>query len=245
MSKIHSLRTLPLLLLAVFFLPLFRFSKAQCPNLLWSDEFDGSALNTTDWTPMVGDGCDLGICGWGNNEWEYYESETNFEVSDGTLKIIARYDSTTQQYTSARLRSLGKQDFDLRKPVRIEARIKVPQNSQGLWPAFWMLPSNIPLDSWPVGGEIDIMEFIGREPNHTYGVIHYGKLWNDKSYRGSYMKYPGHVGDDFRVFSIDKYPDKITYSVDGYRFQAYTKGRYWSRRQDLYSCFSFESHVSN
>lgn len=200
--------------------------KAQCPDLIWSDEFDGSDLDDTKWTPMVGNGCEYGVdvCGWGNNEWQTYTSGGNLEVSDGTLKIAARYDANSDSYTSARIRSLGKADFDMSRPLRVEARIKVPKESQGLWPAFWMLPSERELTSWPLGGEIDLMEFIGREPNHTYGVHHYGKLWNDKSAQGGYLRYPDHAGEDFRVFTMDKTPNTLTYSVDGYVFQSFTKG---------------------
>jgi hypothetical protein len=35
-------------------------TQAQCPELIWSDEFDGTDLDDTKWSPMVGDGCDLG-----------------------------------------------------------------------------------------------------------------------------------------------------------------------------------------
>lgn len=144
-----------------------RTASAQCHELLWSEEFDGSALDTTKWTPQVGDGCDLEICGWGNNEWQSYTAAEgiNYEVSGGTLKIAAIQQGG--DYTSARIRSLGKADFDLRQPLYIESRIKVPKNSQGLWPAFWMLPSEMELGTWPLGGEIDIMEFIGKEPNNV------------------------------------------------------------------------------
>jgi beta-glucanase (GH16 family) len=111
----------------------------------------------------VGDGCDQGanMCGWGNNEWQYYTEGENVEVSDGTLKITAKYDESSDVYTSARITSLSKADFDLTGMLRFEARIRVPYDSQGLWPAFWMLPSLTELSSWPLGGEIDIMEFIG------------------------------------------------------------------------------------
>jgi beta-glucanase (GH16 family) len=147
-------------------------SVQQCPTLLWSDEFDGTALDETKWTPQVGDGCDLGadLCGWGNAEGEYYRSE-NIEVSDGMLKIHARQEQYgSREYTSARIRSLGKYDVDMTSQttarIRLEARIKVPPGN-GLWSAFWMLNSQMELNTWPLGGELDIMECIGREPNNV------------------------------------------------------------------------------
>jgi len=144
-------------------------SQAQCPQLIWSDEFDGDQLDATKWTPQIGDGSTLGddLIGWGNNELQYYRRE-NIEVSQGTLKIHARQENFQNwQYTSARIRSLGLFDVDLASGandrLRLEARIKVPAG-MGLWSAFWMLNSQTELTTWPIGGEIDIMEHIGREP---------------------------------------------------------------------------------
>lgn len=103
----------------------------------------------------------------GNAEAEYYRAE-NAVVSNSTLKIIAKQQEFGgRAYTSARIRSLGLVDVDLTQPfLRLEARIKVPAG-KGMWPAFWMLPSNYEVSQWPLGGEIDIMEFIGREPNNV------------------------------------------------------------------------------
>jgi beta-glucanase (GH16 family) len=96
-------------------------------------------------------------------------------VSNGTLKVIAKQEEFGGLgYTSARLRTLGLVDIDLTQSrLRLEARIKVPYGaSKGLWPAFWMLPSNFETSQWPLGGEIDIMEFIGREPNNVSNNVH-------------------------------------------------------------------------
>ena len=78
-----------------------------------------------------------------------------------------------RSFTSARLRTLGLADIDLTRPyVRLEARIQVPSGpSKGPWPAFWMLPSNFETSQWPLGGELDIMECIGREPNHVSRIL--------------------------------------------------------------------------
>lgn len=136
---------------------LLRSTQAQCPSLLWNDEFDGSSLDTTKWTPQIGDGCALGqdLCGWGNNELQWYREE-NAIVSDGTLKIIAReQDFNNYDFTSARIRTVNKADFDLTQGyLRLEARIKVPDAGNGIWPAFWMLPSDRAATAWPTGGEV-------------------------------------------------------------------------------------------
>jgi beta-glucanase (GH16 family) len=211
-----------LLLLALSFLSPTVNVHAQCPTLLWSDEFDGNELDLTKWSYMVGDGCDQGICGWGNNEWQSYTEGENVQVSDGTLKITAKYDEISDKYTSARITSLSKADFDLTGMLRFEARIRVPYDSQGLWPAFWMLPSLTELSSWPSGGEIDIMEFIGREPNRTYGAMHYGVEWGDKSHKAALVDFPEHAGEYFHDFALEKVNDSLTWFVDGNRFLTLT-----------------------
>jgi beta-glucanase (GH16 family) len=203
---------------------LFVPAAAQCPALIWSDEFDGTSLNSSIWEHQIGDGCDLGqdLCGWGNAELQYYRQE-NAIVSDGTLKIITKKeDFGGKAYTSSRIRTLGKAQFDLTLPhLKIEARLKVPAG-KGLWPAFWMLPSFLEVSDWPLGGEIDIMEFIGREPNNAHGYLHYGDAWNDRSIKGGPIRTPDHVGDDFHLYAIEKTPNQISFFFDGHLFQTFT-----------------------
>lgn len=120
-------------------------------KLVWSDEFDGTSLDTDNWNYNTGD------WGWGNNEWENYtEEERNIQVKNGTLIITPRADKNEKggiDYTSGRINSSGKASF---KYGKIEARIKLP-SEKGLWPAFWMLGQNQP-KGWPYCGEIDILE---------------------------------------------------------------------------------------
>ena len=109
---------------------------AQYDHLAWSDEFNGSALDLTKWTPQYGDGSQYGIPGWGNNEWQSYtDNPANLFVEDGRLHIVARQQNN--QYTSARIRTLGNAEFTY---GRMEARIKLPAAGQGLWPAFGCCP---------------------------------------------------------------------------------------------------------
>lgn len=159
-------------ILGCIFLLQFHSLGAQCPKLIWSDEFDGTELNKDKWSFQLGDGCDINLCQWGNNELQWYtSSKENLEVSDGTLKLIARKQNVqNRSYTSARIRSLQKGDF---KFGRIEARMRLPVG-QGIWPAFWMLPSDNVYGDWPQSGELDIMEYLGHEPNTVHGTLHYG-----------------------------------------------------------------------
>jgi beta-glucanase (GH16 family) len=201
-------------------------ASGQCPVLIWSDEFDGTSLNTSNWEHQIGDGCDLGtdFCRWGNQELQYYLEE-NTQVSNGTLQIIAKKEAYGgKQYTSSRIRSLGKFQLDLtQQHLRLEARIQVPPG-KGMWPAFWMLPSFLDITSWPQGGEIDIMEFIGREPHNAHGYLHYGDAWNDRALKGGPIRTPDSTSDDFHVYAIEKIPNEIRFFFDGHWFQTYTKG---------------------
>jgi beta-glucanase (GH16 family) len=183
-----------------------------CPNLVWADEFDGAALDTTKWEAMIGDGCDIGLCGWGNNELEYYKAE-NATVSNGTLKITAKEERVrNRQYTSARLRTLNKGEWFF---GRFEARIRMT-TGQGIWPAFWKLPTDEVFGGWPASGEIDVMENIGSQPATVHGTIHYGASPSTHQQSGaSYALHSGAFADDFHEFALEKEPGVIRWFVDG------------------------------
>ncbi len=197
------------------FLFTMTYANAQCPSLVWADEFDGTTLDLTKWTPQIGDGCDINLCGWGNNELEYYRAE-NAVVSNGTLKIIAKSERFgNRNYTSARLRSINKGDWTY---GRFEARMKLP-TAQGMWPAFWMLPTDEAYGGWPRSGEIDIMELVGKEPDRSHGTIHYGNPWpNNLSQSAAYQLNSGAFNDDFHTFAIEWEAGVIRWYVDDYLF---------------------------
>ncbi len=167
-------------------------------DLVWHDEFDGNAINPDNWVFEIGDGCP-DLCGWGNNESQYYLEE-NAWVSDGVLTIEARQESAgTRDYTSARMKTQGKQSFQY---GRIDIRALLPRG-QGIWPALWMLGNDIETVGWPKCGEIDIMEMIGgsgRE-NEVHGTLH----WDNNGHTfsgGSYTLPSGTFGDEYHVFTI-------------------------------------------
>ncbi|MBK6898258.1 MAG: hypothetical protein IPH09_02995 [bacterium] len=71
-------------------------------SLVWSDEFDGTSLNTGNWTIDIGDGCP-NLCGWGNAELQYYRSQ-NVAVSGGNLILTARDEAYGgRQFTSGKV----------------------------------------------------------------------------------------------------------------------------------------------
>lgn len=176
-------------------------------GLIWSDEFDGTSLNLSNWVYEVGSG------GWGNGELQYYQAGSkNVEVGNGKLKITARHESVQgANYTSARIKTQGKQSFVF---GRIDIRAKLPQG-QGYWPALWMLGDKISTVGWPACGEIDIMEYKGSIPNRVYGTPH----WSDVGGGNSYMTKEfnltsGNFVDKFNVFSFIWVKDQMQWLVD-------------------------------
>ena len=134
-------------------------------TLSWSDEFDGTSINTDNWK------FETGATGWGNNELQNYTNGDNAEIVDGKLIITAKKvddNTVVGSYTSSRIITEDKQEFLY---GRIEIRAKLPSGT-GIWPAIWMLGSNFETAGWPVCGEMDIMEYVGYQPNIIHSTVH-------------------------------------------------------------------------
>lgn len=193
-------------------------------QLAWSDEFDGSSLNTLNWSYDVGDGCP-DLCGWGNNELQYYRSQ-NVSVSGGYLILEAREEAYgVRDYTSGKIHSRYKQDFLYGK---VEARMKVPTGG-GMWPAFWMMPTDSVYGGWAASGEIDIME-TSNDTDYIGGTIHYGgPCCDDNRYSGGTYS-PGGVdfSDAFHVYTIEWEPDVMRWYVDGVLYSTKTSSQWYS-----------------
>ncbi len=180
-------------------------------NLVWQDEFNGTQLNSSNWTHETGNGS----WGWGNNELEYYRSE-NTTVGDSVLTIEARSESYGGfDYTSSRMKTQGKYTFQY---GRVDIRALLPKG-QGMWPALWMLGENITQVSWPDCGEIDIMEMIGGSENIVHGTAHWeynsthASSGGSKSSSGNY-----NYAESYHVFSIVWDENLIKWYVDGQQY---------------------------
>ena len=169
-------------------------------TLVWSDEFDANALDATKWAPEVS------CWGGGNSEKQCYTDRSdNVQVVNGLLRLIARKEEftgptnppewndpdpqNTQAYTSGKVRTRGLADW---RYGRIAVRAKIPAG-QGMWPAIWMMPIEDHYGTWPLSGEIDIMEAVnvgalctdcgGSGENRTSSAIHYGNAWPANQFR--------------------------------------------------------------
>jgi beta-glucanase (GH16 family) len=129
-------------------------------NLLWSDEFTDPVVNTDYWEFEIGDGCEQGLCGWGNGELQVYR-EGNVSIQEipgeeGNNAMVIQAESTGEtSFASGRVKTEDKVDI---KFGRIEVRMQVPDLETGLWPAAWMIGSNNDEVGWPQSGELDLME---------------------------------------------------------------------------------------
>ena len=183
-------------------------------RLVWHDEFDGTALDRRKWQYDTA----RNKQGWFNGERQYYSAGENLSVANGLLTIEARHEKLDpnrfpdwggQEYTSAKIFSTGAgwtYGF-------YEVRAKLPC-ARGMWPAIWMLP--VKMTKWPDGGEIDIMEQVGSEPNLVYASLH-TRLFNHvlKTQRSAQKLVPTSC-EAFHVYQLDWRPGAITIGVDGH-----------------------------
>jgi beta-glucanase (GH16 family) len=183
-------------------------------QLVWQDEFDADgAPDDTKWT------YDIGAGGWGNNELQTYTSDPeNSAVEDSVLRITAIREGYS--YTSARIKTQGlfEQAYG-----RFEARIQLPWGP-GIWPAFWLLGSDIGSVGWPQCGEIDIMEYRGQQPNIIHGSVHGPGYSGGAAITKSYGYTDNRFDLDFHLFAIEWGSDYIDYFVDDALYQRITPG---------------------
>jgi beta-glucanase (GH16 family) len=183
---------------------------ADYTGLVWSDEFDGGALNQDKWQYEIQDV-------WYNNELQATtNSPDNLYLTGGNLVIQAKQQAYNgRNYTSARIVTRGKKDFIF---GRIDIRAKMPKG-KGIWPAIWMLGSNDATETWPRCGEIDISELRGSIPNRSLSTVHYGLSFESKQEKGGAVTLPaGNFSDDFHLFTVIRSRDQIRFFLDSAQY---------------------------
>ena len=199
-------------------------------TLVWNEDFTDGALDTKVWNIEVnGDG-------GGNNELQYYCEKAvtvGAEPTTGKQCLIltaTKEDYQGKQCTSGRVNSKHKLHYTYGK---IEARIKLPQTANGLWPAFWQLGENIDEVGWPKCGETDIIEmghqdgFNNRQDRYFNGAMHVGSAWNAVWGDAQASEWSYSLQDTFHIVtmiwtptSIDMYMDKDAYPNKAAYFHA-------------------------
>lgn len=215
--KFRSISITVLFFLSVCF---WGFARAE---VIWSDEFDGSAIDTSIWT------YDVGGWGWGNGQLEYNTARhENSYIENGNLVIEARrefyQEATTNQFTSARMLTQGRFAF---KYGTLEARIKMLNVANGLWPAFWLLGNNFDGVLWPECGEIDIVEIGSREGiqqglqnRKINAAIHYDtvddRIFEPATYQfnAGWFDAPVDLDLDYHLYKLVWTPTEVTAYLD-------------------------------
>lgn len=178
-------------------------------ELAWADEFTGTELNRQHWTFDQGGG------GWGNRELQFYTDRLdNCFLTNGWLIIEAKRERfENREYTSARLKTQGLHSWTY---GRIEARIQVP-SGQGVWPAFWMLGTNITSVGWPACGEIDILEHVlPIGANTVRGSLHGPGYSGGQALHGDTTV--SGLTSQFHVYAVQWEPEVIRWFVDGRKY---------------------------
>jgi beta-glucanase (GH16 family) len=188
---------------------------AHSAKLIWSDEFNGASLDMSKWSFDTS----RNKLGWYNKELQYYAANRseNLRLENGKLIIELRKDPAAikkfpdwggQQYSSAKIVTKGKAAFTY---GFVEVSAKLPC-ARGTWPAIWMLPEES--SAWPDGGEIDILEQVGSQPNVAHATLH-TKLFNHVLHtgRGAETAVPK-ACTAFHRYQLAWTKDAITIGVD-------------------------------
>jgi beta-glucanase (GH16 family) len=209
-------------------------------TLTWAEEFDGPAgalPSPGTWAPETGGH------GWGNAELQYYTSEAASAALDGAgnLAMTVRCPDPQRtrdrygdcQYTSARLTTKGRKSF---RYGLFQARIKLPAG-RGIWPAFWMLGTNIDRVGWPACGEIDVMENFGINQHAVQGTVH-GPGYSGASGITGSLETASPLANRFHLFSVLWEPGAIRWYCDEMPYHTVTpaslRGHRWVFDDDFY-----------
>ena len=183
-------------------------------GVVWSDEFNGHAIDSGTWTYDVSGG------GFGNGQFEYDTARhENSYLTNGNLVIEARRENYLgNAFTSARMLTQGRFAF---KYGTLEARIKMPNTANGLWPAFWMLGNNFPAIAWPGCGEVDIVE-LGAKAGIDQGLqqemidsaLHFSDATGKYANYVAWTNAPVDLSLDYHLYKVSWTPTNITFYLD-------------------------------
>lgn len=181
------------------------FSCSPRAQVIFEENFDGDALNMEHWNYEEGDGCP-DLCGWGNSERQIY-SRDYVKLEDGKLVIEAV--KKDGKYFSGKINTKDKVEFQYGS-IEVKAKLAT---GEGLWPAVWMLGTNINEVGWPASGEIDLMEYVGKEPNTIYSSLHTPA--NHAGNASSQKTVIEGIEEGYHMYKTVWTKDDIQYFIDG------------------------------
>ncbi len=184
--------------------------ESEFDNLVWSDDFEDTALDTSTWNQEIGNNN-----GWGNQELQYY-TEENTTLSDGTLKInLVKEPTEGFEYSSSRITTKDNFEFTY---GRVDVSAKLTTGG-GTWPAIWMLGADFEEVGWPATGEVDIMEYKGNEPDVIHSTLHYPEHSG-----GSGVTQSTSISDaanTFHTYTVEWTAEHIVFAIDGEIFHQF------------------------
>ena len=185
-------------------------------KIIFEEDFNSDTLNMEIWNYEEGDGCP-NLCGWGNNEKQIYNRDY-VALEDGKLVITAEKKDDT--YYSGKINSKDNVEFTY-GVIEVKAKLAT---GKGLWPAIWMLGADISEVGWPASGEIDILEYIGREPGIVFTSLHtpasHGNTINTKKTKIA------DIEEGYHTYKAVWTPDHIEFFVDGDQLYRFTPENY-------------------
>ncbi len=183
---------------------------AQCYELVWQDEFNGTTVDDTKWTYQNG--------AWNGSNVQNCYDPANTSVSGGSLLIEAKHElgfdcfGSPRDFTSGFIQTKNRIDWTF---GRFEARIKMPA-SNSTWPAFWMSPQNAVYGPWPQSGEIDIMEVRGHDMTRSNGNAHWGNNAGDRQQDKQVYTFPaGNGADNWHIYTVEWSLGQLDFYIDG------------------------------
>ncbi|MDP6445510.1 MAG: glycoside hydrolase family 16 protein [Pirellulaceae bacterium] len=185
---------------------------------VWSQEFNGDAIDRSVWT------YDTGGHGFGNGQLEFNtDRPDNSYLKDGKLVIEARRERFEgREFTSARMHTQGRFAFQY---GTLEARIQVPDTANGVWPAFWMLGDNFPAVAWPKCGEVDILEIGGKDAirqglqhRQINCALHFAGKSERKTSLVEWHNANADLHKDFHTYKLEWTPKSIRFFLDDREF---------------------------
>ncbi len=183
-------------------------------GIVWLEEFTNGVIDPNTWT------YDVGGDGWGNGQFEYDTAQhQNSYITNGNLVIEADVTNYMgNSFTSARMLTQGRFEFMY---GTLEARIKLPDTANGLWPAFWMMGNNAGAINWPVCGEIDITEMgssagiaANTQQELIDSAIHYADTNNNAVNAAAWLTAPEDLTQDYHLYQMNWTPTNLTFSLD-------------------------------
>jgi beta-glucanase (GH16 family) len=191
-------------------------------TLLWSDEFYNADTSLPQWSFEYGNNN-----GWGNNELEYY-TNTNVWFDNCQLVITAKKEEINGfHYSSSRITTIPAWKPAGDRAIRIEARMKLPDGGNGIWPAFWLMPRDDVYGGWPSSGEIDVLEAVV-DMSTIYGSVHYG---GQGKHEFTIQKKQGVSTGEFHVFAVEWTFNSIKYFVDDQFYHEVTADTWWTANE--------------